>query len=188
MPTRVFPYDINNCPLRATACSSFRSPHKMARKSWTSLWVKSVTRNVTALAHSGMKRSAGSAIRAAQPVTRHARASTGDWLAGVATGPTGARRYRLYRPSDLKRGEIVPLLVMLHGCRQDADCFAASTRMNRIAKREHFFGALPGAGSNEQCAGLLELVRHQDGTCVRRGGAQDGVDIRSKTVRPVNRD
>ena len=115
----------------------------MARKSWTSLWVKRVTRNVTALAHSGMKRSAGSAIRTAQPVTRHARATTGDWLAGVATGPTGARRYPLYRPSDRKRGEIVPLLVMLHGCRQDAESFAASTRMNRIAKREHFLVLYP---------------------------------------------
>ena len=90
-----------------------------------------------------MKRRAGSAIRAAQPGTRNARSTTGDWLSGVAIGPTGARRYRLYRPSDLKRGEIVPLLVMLHGCRQNAESFAATTRMNRIANRDHFLVLYP---------------------------------------------
>jgi poly(hydroxyalkanoate) depolymerase family esterase len=68
---------------------------------------------------------------------------TGDWLPGVAMGATGARRFRLYRPPGLKAGERLPLLVMLHGCGQDADSFAASTRMNRVALRERFLVLYP---------------------------------------------
>lgn len=58
-------------------------------------------------------------------------------------GPTGARRYRLYRPPDLQPGERLPLLVMLHGCRQDAAGFAASTRMNALARRMRFLVLYP---------------------------------------------
>ncbi|MGL6109045.1 MAG: extracellular catalytic domain type 1 short-chain-length polyhydroxyalkanoate depolymerase [Rubrivivax sp.] len=62
----------------------------------------------------------------------------GDWIAGMAIGPLGARRYRLYRPPGVKFGERLPLLVMLHGCGQDAKSFATSTRMNRVAARGRF--------------------------------------------------
>lgn len=58
-------------------------------------------------------------------------------------GVSGARRFRLYRPPGLRPGERLPLMVMLHGCRQGADDFAASTRMNRIALREHFLVLYP---------------------------------------------
>lgn len=63
---------------------------------------------------------------------------TGDWLAGVAMGPTGARQFRLFRPPGVKFGERLPLMVMLHGCHHDAKSFAASTRMNVVAARERF--------------------------------------------------
>ena len=115
----------------------------MARKSWASLWAKRVTRSVTAIARSGIKRAIRDSARASPTVIRPAGATPGDWLAGVAIGPSGARRYRLYRPPGLRHGETVPLLVMLHGCRQDAKGFAASTRMNRIANREHFLVLYP---------------------------------------------
>ena len=35
-------------------------------------------------------------------------------------GRGGARRFRLYRPPDVKFSERLPLMVMLHGCGQDA--------------------------------------------------------------------
>ncbi len=63
----------------------------------------------------------------------------GDWIAGFAIGPAGLRRYRLYRPPGLRPFERVPLLVMLHGCDQDAKGFALCTRMNLLASRERFF-------------------------------------------------
>jgi len=67
----------------------------------------------------------------------------GAWSLGVAVGTTGARRFRLYRPPDVKLSERLPLVVMLHGCGQDANGFATSTRMNRIAMRERFLVLYP---------------------------------------------
>ncbi len=70
-------------------------------------------------------------------------AGPGTWLPGLALGPAGARRYRLYRPAGVAVGERLPLLVMLHGCGQDADRLVASTRMNRVAERERFLVLYP---------------------------------------------
>lgn len=84
--------------------------------------------------------------RSIKPPTRArpARHSTpGDWSAGVALGPAGMRRYRLFRPPGVQAGERLPLLVMLHGCGQSADDFAASTRMNRLASRARFLVLYP---------------------------------------------
>lgn len=69
----------------------------------------------------------------------------GDWISGMALGPAGARRYHLYRPPDLqlKLGEKLPLMVMLHGCGQTGRDLAASTRMNRLADRERFLVLYP---------------------------------------------
>ncbi len=74
---------------------------------------------------------------------RQAPAGAGDWLPGLVFGPTGAQRYRLFRPAGVKFGERLPLLVMLHGCGQDAKTFAASTRMNVVAARERFLVLYP---------------------------------------------
>ncbi|OWQ90449.1 phospholipase [Roseateles aquatilis] len=70
-------------------------------------------------------------------------ADAGDWLAGVATAAAGMRRFRLYRPAGIAAGERLPLLVMLHGCGQDAAGFSRSTRMNRLAARERFLVLYP---------------------------------------------
>jgi poly(3-hydroxybutyrate) depolymerase len=58
-------------------------------------------------------------------------------------GAAGMRRYRLYRPPGIQFGEKLPLMVMLHGCSQDAKSFARSTRMNIIAARERFMVLYP---------------------------------------------
>ena len=67
----------------------------------------------------------------------------GDWVAGAAIGAEGVRRFRLYKPPGLLHSERLPLMVMLHGCGQDARSFAMSTRMNRLALRERFLVLYP---------------------------------------------
>ena len=84
----------------------------------------------------------------AAPVARTPRKplpASGEWLAGIAPGPAGARRFHLYVPPGLalRAGEELPLLVMLHGCGQTGRELAASSRMNRLAVRHRFLVLYP---------------------------------------------
>ena len=65
------------------------------------------------------------------------------FIRATATTTLGSRHYRLYRPPGIARGERLPLLVLLHGCGQDAASLAASSRMNRVAARERFLVLYP---------------------------------------------
>ncbi len=55
---------------------------------------------------------------------------------GSFSNEHGTRDYRLYFPSGYEEQGGIPLIVMLHGCRQDAEDFAVGTRMNDVAERE----------------------------------------------------
>lgn len=114
----------------------------MARRRATSAWVKAFNRNLRSMARAATRLPRAPSVARAK-TARGAATGPGDWLPGLALGPGGARRFRLYRPPDLLPGERVPLLVMLHGCGQDSAGFAASTRMNALARRERFLVLYP---------------------------------------------
>ncbi len=56
---------------------------------------------------------------------------------------SGRRPYLLYLPKSYNAAKRLPMVVMLHGCRQDAGTFAHVTRMNGIADRENFLVLYP---------------------------------------------
>jgi poly(hydroxyalkanoate) depolymerase family esterase len=67
----------------------------------------------------------------------------GQFLEREHRGEHGVRKYRLYLPSGHDPARPAPLLVMLHGCTQDAADFAAGTRMNQLAEAGGFLVAYP---------------------------------------------
>lgn len=76
-----------------------------------------------------------------------------QFLARSFTCPAGSRSYRLYVPAsapDRPRG----LVVMLHGCKQDPEDFAAGTDMNAVAEAHGLMVAYPrqsGADNASSC-------------------------------------
>lgn len=89
-----------------------------------------------------------------------ARALWGPWMAPaddegfqgesrqLESSAPGAptRSARLYAPESAKPG--APLVVMLHGCMQDAQSFAKLTRMDHLAKAEGFYVLYPDQESS----------------------------------------
>ncbi len=57
----------------------------------------------------------------------------GKFIEATYSNPAGSRTYKLYIPSRY-HGQPLPLVVMLHGCTQSPDDFAAGTRMNLVAE------------------------------------------------------
>jgi poly(hydroxyalkanoate) depolymerase family esterase len=89
--------------------------------------------------------------------------SSGSWLMGLVMAADGPRRYYLFRPAGVRFGERLPLLVMLHGCHQDAKSFAASTRMNAVATRERFLVLYPEQPRLSNAQGCWNWFETQSG-------------------------
>jgi poly(hydroxyalkanoate) depolymerase family esterase len=101
-----------------------------------SLWQQATRLQVRTLARAGQQVSQD--IAKAVAAAHQPPPGQGEWLSGLVLGPAGTRRWRLFRPENAGQRGPLPLLVMLHGCNQDAHEFAFSTGMNRVAAREGF--------------------------------------------------
>jgi poly(hydroxyalkanoate) depolymerase family esterase len=76
------------------------------------------------------------------PLEHTLAAPAGRTVAGTFRNASGQRPYKLYVPGGYQ-GQPLPLLVMLHGCTQGPDDFAAATRMNDLAERDTFLVLYP---------------------------------------------
>jgi poly(hydroxyalkanoate) depolymerase family esterase len=75
------------------------------------------------------------------------RDAPGKFVSGSCTNRAGSRTYKLYIPISYN-GEPLPLIVMLHGCKQNPDDFAAGTGMNRIAEENNCLVLYPSQALN----------------------------------------
>jgi poly(hydroxyalkanoate) depolymerase family esterase len=72
-----------------------------------------------------------------------ARASNIVWQQYTYDSPVGSRPYFVYTPQNYRVGTAVPLIMMLHGCRQTAVDFATGTHMNQLAEEYNFIVVYP---------------------------------------------
>ena len=89
----------------------------------------------------------------------------GRFIERSYTDAAGTRSYKLYVPSSYV-GQTVPLIVMLHGCTQSPDDFAAGTRMNGLAEEHTFLGAYPaqsGGANMQRCWNWFQAADQQRG-------------------------
>lgn len=82
------------------------------------------------------------AARRTPPSTRDVVPEGARFIGGSYSNPAGSRAYRLFIPSSY-HGQPLPLIVMLHGCTQSPEDFAAGTRMNFIAEAQGCFVVYP---------------------------------------------
>jgi poly(hydroxyalkanoate) depolymerase family esterase len=90
------------------------------------------------------------------------------FIEAAYSNPAGSRDYKLFVPSRYQ-GQPLPLVVMLHGCTQSPDDFAAGTRMNFIAEEQTCFVVYPAQRSDANQSKCWNWFRTTD---QQRGGGE----------------
>ena len=90
------------------------------------------------------------------------------FIEGTFSNAAGSRTYKLFIPSR-SQGQPLPLVVMLHGCTQSPDDFAAGTRMNFLAEEQNCFVVYPEQPSGANQAKCWNWFRTGD---QQRGGGE----------------
>ena len=92
------------------------------------------------------------------------QALQGEFLSRSLTNAAGTRSYKLYVPASCASAtcEPVPLVVMLHGCTQTPDDFAAGTRMNMLADRHGFLVVYPAQAAKANGSKCWNWFRAED--------------------------
>jgi len=100
---------------------------------------------------------------AAQPPSSSADPNAaGAFVSGQYSNAAGARAYKLYVPSSHVDGQSLPLIVMLHGCTQAPDDFAAGTQMNVIAEEHRCFVLYPEQSTAANHSRCWNWFRRED--------------------------
>ena len=105
------------------------------------------------------------ALKRAPPSTSDIVPAGARFIDGSYSNQAGSRTYRLFIPSRYQ-GQPLPLLVMLHGCTQSPDDFAAGTRMNFVAEEQTclvVYPAQPREANQAKCWNWFRTADQQRG-------------------------
>jgi poly(hydroxyalkanoate) depolymerase family esterase len=108
------------------------------------------------------------AARDREPSTSEAQQRPGSFVMHEFSNDAGSRAYKVYVPagkSDAPRA----MIVMLHGCTQSADDFAAGTQMNRLADEHGFLVVYPEQSAQANASKCWNWFMPQD---QRRGAGE----------------
>ena len=87
------------------------------------------------------------------------------FIEGISSNAAGSRSYKLFVPSRYQ-DRALPLVVMLHGCTQTPDDFAAGTRMNFLAEEKNclvVYPAQPLQANQAKCWNWFRTADQQRG-------------------------
>ncbi len=110
-------------------------------------------------------------LRGRRPVLRRWPAAVPDGARFEERGfanEAGSLTYKIYVPSRFE-GQSLPVVLMLHGCTQDPDDFAAGTQMNQVAEERNFLVAYP---RQPQTANMQKCWNWFDPANQRREGGE----------------
>lgn len=94
------------------------------------------------------------------PAQAPAAPASADFIDGGFGEGSARRAYKLYIPPGAHAGAPLPLVVMLHGCTQNPDDFAAGTGMNELARAEGFFVLYPAQSRKANPQGCWNWFKH----------------------------
>jgi poly(hydroxyalkanoate) depolymerase family esterase len=126
------------------------------------------------------------AVKRAPPSTQDIVPEGARFVEDNYSNPVGSRSYKLFIPSGY-HGQPLPLVIMLHGCTQSPDDFAAGTRMNFMAEEQACFVAYPAQRSDANQAKCWNWFRPSD---QRRGEGEPSLiaGITRKVMRDYSVD
>jgi poly(hydroxyalkanoate) depolymerase family esterase len=184
----------------------------MARRSRNPFLSRSFQRTLTAMTRSALRAGTKAVTQAARTKTtataktikttkkrpvsaaatpkknQRAGATATNGRAGAAISPSGTRRYRLFKPPGVLRHERLPLLVMLHGCTQDARGLSASSRMNSVATRERFLVLYAEQDRTANAQGCWNWYDTRTGRAEREADSIDAAITQICLTQPVDVD
>jgi poly(hydroxyalkanoate) depolymerase family esterase len=99
---------------------------------------------------------------------RRPRDAPGTFETHLYSGRSGTRQYKLFVPAG-HAGETLGLILMLHGCTQTPDDFAAGTRMNEVAAERGFLVLYPAQAPRSNQSKCWNWFQPGD---QRRGGGE----------------
>lgn len=95
------------------------------------------------------------------PSISEARQRPGSFEAHEFSNDAGSRAYKVYVPAG-KSAAPRPMMVMLHGCTQSADDFAAGTQMNLLADEYGFMVVYPEQAAHANASKCWNWFKPQD--------------------------